>query len=85
MDFKVYDKKPFVLHQAANISLNGRFEYVNFTLAPDDPRTMNVNAVDGSFLNKVASTLRAKDKRVRVECQPRRADAAREGARGDRG
>merc|ERR1719506_2276777 len=48
----------FNLHQAANTSLNARFVYANFTLAPDDPRSAHVLEVKGSFLNETYATFK---------------------------
>jgi hypothetical protein len=55
-DIKGYDDVVFNMHQAANASLNARFTYANFTLAPEDPRTDDVLAVHGSFLTAAYAT-----------------------------
>lgn len=49
-DVKGLDGAVLNFHQAANASLNARFTYANFTLAPEDPRSTNVLEVRGSFL-----------------------------------
>jgi hypothetical protein len=49
-DVKGIDGEVCNLHQAANASLNARFTYANFTLAPEDPRAGEVIEVQGSFL-----------------------------------
>jgi hypothetical protein len=51
-DIKGYDGAFFNMHQVANMSLNARFTYANFTLAPEDPRSLEVHEVQGSFLTK---------------------------------
>jgi hypothetical protein len=51
-DIKGIDGGIFNMHQAANISINARFTYANFTLAPEDPRSLEVREVQGSFLTK---------------------------------
>lgn len=57
-DIKGFDGAFFNMHQAANISLNARFTYANFTLAPEDPRSLEVREVQGSFLTKTYITAR---------------------------
>jgi hypothetical protein len=55
-DVKGLDGKVLNLHQAANASLNARFTFANFTLAPEDPRSVNVLEVHGSHLTDAYAT-----------------------------
>lgn len=38
------------MFQTADLSINCRFTYANFTLSPEDPRSGDVDEVRGSFL-----------------------------------
>lgn len=57
-DIKGYDGGIFNMHQAANISLNAKFTYANFTLSPEDPRSDEVLEVQGSHLTEAFITAR---------------------------
>ena len=46
------------LLQDRNISVNGRFNYANFTLPPEDPRSEEVSEVQGSFIKGVSMLVR---------------------------
>jgi len=57
-DIKGHDGAFINMHQVANLSLNARFTFANFTLASDDPRSIEVHEVQGSFLTKAFITAR---------------------------
>jgi hypothetical protein len=45
-----YDDAVFNMLQVSNMSVNARFTFANFTLAPNDPRRATVREVHGSHL-----------------------------------
>ena len=57
-DIRGIDNAVCNLHQARGISLNGRFTFANFTLAPEDPRSAGVLEVQGSFLKSTHATFK---------------------------
>lgn len=58
IDVRGFDGTVLNMHQAANASLNSRFTYANFTLAPDDPRATDVLEVHGSFLTEAYASFK---------------------------
>ena len=66
-DLRGFDGALCNMVSAANLSLNARFTFVNFTLAPEDPRSLEVRAVDGSHLTAGFITVRAASTTVKVD------------------
>jgi hypothetical protein len=52
-DVRGFDGGVFNMFSAANLSVNARFTFSNFTLAPEDPRADAVSEVHGSHLTAV--------------------------------
>lgn len=53
MDVKGLDNELLNLLSSRDFSVNARFTYANFTLAPEDPRSADVTVVDGSHMTEV--------------------------------
>ena len=58
MDVRGYDGAVMNMHQAANLSLNARFTYTNFSLPASDRRSEAVREVRGSHLTAAYVTAR---------------------------
>jgi len=58
MDVRGIDGAVVNMHQAANISINARFTYTNFSLPAADRRSLKVREVQGSHLTAAYATAR---------------------------